>query len=63
MVILLPVFLQQALVGEATREEKIISKVSMSKDNISTELSGYLQKLEVMSSQLGPSDLVDLSKF
>ncbi|KAG6518012.1 hypothetical protein ZIOFF_021413 [Zingiber officinale] len=50
----------QALAGEETSEEKLISKVRMSKDNISTELSGYLQKLEVMSSQLGPSDLVDL---
>ncbi|XP_074564856.1 protein TRANSPARENT TESTA 9-like [Curcuma longa] len=38
--------LLQALVGEETREEKLISKVSMSKDNITTELSGYLQKLK-----------------
>ncbi|XP_042474111.1 protein TRANSPARENT TESTA 9-like isoform X2 [Zingiber officinale] len=36
----------QALAGEETSEEKLISKVRMSKDNISTELSGYLQKLE-----------------
>ncbi|KAG6520874.1 hypothetical protein ZIOFF_017936 [Zingiber officinale] len=44
--------LLQALVGEETREEKQISKVRMSKDNISTELSGYLQKLEVFNALL-----------
>ncbi|CAL9043804.1 unnamed protein product [Musa banksii] len=38
--------LLQALVGEDTGEEQLFSSTSMLKDNISTELDRYLQKLE-----------------